>query len=56
MLRLAVMFVVALLLIDAAIAGNIGSLIGAIIDPANMTDLSSPSAGAQSSNAGAGNF
>jgi hypothetical protein len=40
-MRLAVMFIVALLLIDAALLGNIGSIIGAIIDPANMVDTSS---------------
>lgn len=43
-MRLAVMFVVALLLIDAALLGNIGSIIGAIVDPANMVDNSSNSA------------
>jgi hypothetical protein len=42
-MRLAVMFIVALLLIDAALLGNIGSIIGAIIDPANMVDTSSNS-------------
>lgn len=40
-MRLAVMFVVALLFIDAALLGNIGSILGAVIDPANMVDNSS---------------
>lgn len=35
-----IMAFVALLLIDAAILGNIGAILGAIIDPANMIDTS----------------
>ena len=42
-MRLVVMFIVALLLIDAALLGNIGSILGAIIDPANMVDTSANS-------------
>lgn len=38
MLRLIFMFFVALFLIDAALLGNIGSILGAIIDPANMNE------------------
>lgn len=53
-MRLAIMFVVALLLIDAALLGNIGSIIGAIIDPANMVDLSSSSSTATNTPQGAG--
>lgn len=44
-----IMFIVALLLIDAAILGNIGSILGAIIDPANMNDISSGSSSSSSS-------
>ena len=51
-MRLVVMFIVALLLIDAALLGNIGSIIGAIIDPANMVDTSTSST---SSQGGSGN-
>lgn len=40
-MRLVAMFFVALFLIDAALLGNIGSIIGAIVDPANMVDASS---------------
>lgn len=35
------MLIIAVLLIDAAILGNIGSMLGAIIDPSNMVDNSS---------------
>lgn len=38
--RITIMLIVALLFIDAAFMGNIGSMLGALIDPANMTDLS----------------
>ena len=38
--RILIMGTIALLLLDAAILGNLGSLLGAIIDPANMVDTS----------------
>lgn len=43
------MFFVAIILIDAALLGNIGSILGAIIDPANMVDKASGSSSADSS-------
>lgn len=38
MFRLALLFFVALFLIDAALVGNIGAILGSIIDPANMVE------------------
>ena len=51
-MRLAIMFVVALFLIDAALMGNIGSIVGAIIDPANMVDKSTGSNSSATSTGG----
>lgn len=36
--RIIIMLIVALFFIDAALMGNIGSILGAIIDPANMNE------------------
>ena len=41
MFRLALLFFAALFLIDAGILGNIGAILGSIIDPANMIELNS---------------
>jgi hypothetical protein len=42
-MRLVLMFVLGLLLIEAGLLGNPGSMLGSIIDPANMQDTSSAS-------------
>ena len=39
--RLALMAVVGFLLIEIGILGRLGSILGAMIDPANMVDVSS---------------
>lgn len=49
MFRLALLFGVALFLIDAAALGNIGAILGSIIDPANMIETGSGSSSSGSS-------
>ena len=52
-MRLVIMFLVALFLIDAALLGNIGALLGSIIDPANMIEKGTGTGTATASKTGA---
>lgn len=54
MFRLGLLFIAALVLIDAALLGNIGAILGSVIDPANMVETGAGSTTSPGSTGGTG--